>query len=185
MIARLNRRRAAALLAAALCWSGVAQAATDEAKAAYAQAKARAAAAYQAARAQCGAISGNPKAICIEEAKAARVRVEQEAGAYYNNTLKAYTQSRMKIAAATFELDKAKCGALAGNARDVCISEAKAALVATQADAKADRKAIEARNDARDDKRTAQYQVALEKCDAYAGAAKDRCVSSAKSQFVK
>ena len=182
---RLNSRHAIVLLAAALCWSGSAGAATNEAKAAYSAAKDSAAAAYKAARAQCDAITGNPKDVCVAEAKAARVRTEEEAGAYYKNTLKAYTASRMKIASANYDLDRAKCGALAGNDKDVCISQAKAALVAAQADAKADRKAIEARSDAREDKRTAEYKVALEKCDAFAGAAKDSCVSTAKSQFGK
>jgi hypothetical protein len=173
------------VLAAALCGGGVAQAAVNEAKAAYRQAKDNAAATYKAARARCDAIAGNPKDVCVEEAKAARVRAEQEAGAFYKNTLKAYTASRMKIAAANYDLDKAKCGALAGNDKDVCISQAKATLIAAQADAKADKKAIEARSDARDDKRTAQYKVALEKCDAFAGAAKENCVSTAKAQFGK
>lgn len=173
-----------AMLAAALGCSA-AGAATPEAKAAYKQATDTAAANYKAARAQCDAITGNPKDVCVEEAKAARVRAEQEAGAYYKNTLKAYTASRLKIASANYDLDKAKCGALAGNDKDVCISQAKATLVAAQADAKADKKAIEARSDARDDKRTAQYKVALEKCDAFAGAAKDSCVSTAKVQFGK
>jgi hypothetical protein len=177
--------RAAAVLAAALCCGGAAQAAVNEAKAAYQQAKDNAAVTYKAARARCDAIAGNPKDVCVEEAKAARVRAEQEAGAFYKNTLKAYTASRIKIAAANYDLDKAKCGALAGNDRDVCISQAKATLIAAKADAKADKKAIEARSDARDDKRTAQYKVALEKCDAYAGAAKENCVSAAKVQFGK
>ena len=114
-----------------------------------------------------------------------RVRAEEEAGAYYKNTLKAYTNSRMKIAEANFDLDKAKCGAFAGNEKDVCISQAKAALVATKADAKADKKAMEARADAREDKRTAEYQVAREKCDAFAGATKDSCMSAAKAQYGK
>lgn len=113
------------------------------------------------------------------------MRTEEEAGAYYKNTLKAYTASRMKIASANYDVDRAKCGALAGNDKDVCISQAKAALVAAKADAKADKKAIEARSDAREDKRTAEYKVAMEKCDAFAGAAKDTCVATAKSQFGK
>ena len=181
----LKPRHAIALLVAALCGSGAAGAATAEAKAAYVQARDSAAATYKAARARCDAITGNPKDVCVEEAKAARVRAEEEAGAFYKNTLKAYTASRLKIASANYDLDKAKCGALAGNDKDVCISQAKATLIAAQADAKADKKAIEARSDARDDKRTAQYKVALEKCDAFAGAAKDSCVSTAKSQFGK
>jgi hypothetical protein len=177
---------ASAFAGMALLAAGPALAAPSvEAKAAWVQAKDRAAADYKAARTRCDAITGNPKDVCLAEAKAIRVRTEEEAGALYKNTLKAFTQSRMKIADANFSLDKAKCAALTGNDKDVCVQQAKATLIAAQADAKADKKAIEARTDARDDKRTAQYKVALEKCDAFAGAAKDNCVSSAKSQYGK
>lgn len=171
--------------AALVFYASQVRAATPEAKAAYAQAKDNAAAAYKTASARCDAITGNPKDVCVAEAKAARVRAEEEAYAFYKNTLKAYTASRLKIASANYDLDKAKCGALTGNDKDVCIKQAKSTLVAAQADAKADKKAIEARSDARDDKRTAQYKVALEKCGAFAGAAKDSCVSAAKSQYGK
>lgn len=179
-----HRLTTIATLTLALC-CGVASAAPDEAKLVYKQAQDTAAANYKVARARCDAIAGNPKDVCIAEAKAMRVRAEEEAGAYYKNTLKAYTNSRMKIAEANYDLDKAKCGALAGNEKDVCVSQAKAALIATKADAKADKKAMEARADAREDKRTAEYQVAREKCDAFAGATKDSCVSAAKAQYGK
>ncbi|MDB5962672.1 MAG: hypothetical protein JWP59_3966 [Massilia sp.] len=170
-------------LFAAAC--GSASAAVDEAKLVYKQAQDNAAASYKVARARCDAIAGNPKDVCVAEAKAARVRTEEEAGAYYKNTLKAYTKSRVKIAEANYDLDKTKCGALAGNQKDVCISQAKATLIATKADATADKKAMEARADAREDKRTAEYQVAREKCDAFAGATKDSCMSAAKAQYGK
>lgn len=178
------RAHLAIVLAAAL-GATQAGAATAEAKAAYSQAKDRAALDYKAARAKCDVIAGNPKDVCIAEAKAARVHAEEVASATYKNTLKAYTQSRMKIASAYYDLDKVKCAALTGNEKDVCVSQAKATLIAAQADARADKKTIEARNDARDDKRTAEYKVALEKCDAFAGAAKDQCVAAAKSQYGK
>lgn len=158
---------------------------SSEAKAAYAQAKDRAKADYKAARARCDAITGNPKDVCVAEAKAAQVRTVEEASALYKNTLKAYTASRLNIASANYDLDKVKCAALTGNDKDVCVSQAKATLVAAQADAKADKKAIEARTDAREDKREAEYKVAMEKCDAFAGAAKDGCVSAAKAQYAK
>lgn len=175
-----------ALLGVAILSSGAAWAApTAEAKGAYVQAKDRAEAEYKLARAKCDAITGNPKDVCKAEADAARVRTREEAYALYKNTLKAFTESRLKIADANHTLDKAKCATLTGNDKDVCLKQAKATLVAAQADAKADKKAIEARTDARDDKRTAEYKVALEKCDAFAGAAKDSCVSTAKSQYGK
>lgn len=171
------------LLGVLIATTGAATAATPEAKLLYKQSKDRAELDYKAARARCDVITGNPKDVCVAEAKAARVRTEEEANALYKNTLKAYTASRLKIADANFSLDKAKCAALTGNPKDVCVQRAKSTLVAARADAKADRKAIEARTDARDDKREAEYKVAREKCDAFAGNVKDSCIAAAKSQF--
>lgn len=154
-------------------------------KTAYNLARDTAATTYKHARAACDTITGNPKDVCVAQAKAARVRTEEEANAYYLNTLKAFTQSRMRIASANFERDKTRCKAFNGNEKDVCLSQAKATLISVQADARADSKTIEARADARADKETAAYKVALEKCDAFAGAVKDNCVSTAKIQFGK
>lgn len=174
------------LVGAALAWAGAVRAqAVPDAKTAYEQAKATAEANYKSARARCGQIAGNPHDLCMAEAKAARVRVEEEAEAAYKNTLSAYTQARMRIASANYDRDKVRCAAVTGNDRDVCMEQAKATLVAAQADAKADRKAIEARQDAREDKLAAEYRVAIQKCDAYAGAVKDQCVNTAKTAFGK
>lgn len=152
-------------------------------KAEYAQAKANALASYKAARAQCDSLAGTPKDICVAQATAQRVRADEDATAQYKNTLDAYTRARTRIATANYNLDRARCGAVAGNERDVCLGQAKATRIAAEADARADRKSIEAREDARDEKRTAQYKVALEKCDAFAGTVKDNCVSAAKSAY--
>ncbi|NNG23604.1 hypothetical protein [Telluria aromaticivorans] len=174
------------LVAAALAWANAARAqAVPDPKATYEQARATAEANYKGARARCDLIAGNPHDLCMAEAKAARVRIDEEAEAAYKNTLSAYTQARMKIASANFDRDKVRCAAVTGNDRDVCLEQAKATLVAAQADAKADRKSIEARLDAREDKLAAEYRVAIEKCDAYAGAVKDQCVSTAKTAFRK
>lgn len=205
MTTRMKNAHALLILGAALLWVGHARAqavtapaatapvvagapagvAVPDAKTAYERARDMAAANYKAARARCDSLSGNPHDVCEAEAKAERVRTEEEAGAAYKNTLKAYTQARMRIADANYARDKARCGALAGNDRDVCLKQAKATLVAAQADATADRKTIEARSNAREDKLTAEYRVALEKCDAFAGAAKDQCVQAAKTAYGK
>jgi hypothetical protein len=152
-------------------------------KTAYQQAHDTAETNFKNARARCASIAGNPHDVCVAEAKAARVQAEEEAGAAYENTLKAYTRARMRIADANYERDKARCDGLTGNNKDVCMAQAKATLVAAQADAKADKQTIEARNQARDDKKKAAYRVALEKCDAYAGAVKDQCVAQAKAAY--
>src|SRR4029077_14540301 len=104
--------------------------------------------------------------------------------------------ARVARAEATYEVAKEKCDDLSGNAKDVCMKEAKAAQVKAKADAKVDRvssdtqnkaadKTAEARRDASDDKRNADYKVAIEKCDALSGGAKDACVQDAKARYGK
>jgi hypothetical protein len=158
-------------------------AATEESKVLYQQAKAQANDSYKAQRAKCNVLAGTAKDICVAEAQAVQIHAEQDAWARYKDTLAAYTKARMNIAAANYKLDKARCAALGGNDKDVCLQQARSTRIAAEADAKADKKTIEARADARDDKRTAEYKVALEKCDAFAGAVKDNCVSTAKAQY--
>ncbi|OYO25807.1 hypothetical protein [Janthinobacterium sp. PC23-8] len=179
------RKTFAAVIVGIACaaWGNAALAATPEAKAAYKSANEQAGVNYKAAHAECEKISGNPKEVCIAEAKAVRAYDEAVAQAQYTNTLRAYTKARVKIADANYDVDHKRCDALTGNDKDVCIKLAKSTKVAALADAKADKKVIEARSDARDEKRKAEYKVAAEKCDALAGAAKDDCVKAAKLQF--
>ncbi|HUY04979.1 MAG TPA: hypothetical protein VMV33_17005 [Rhodocyclaceae bacterium] len=171
--------------AAAAGFAGSAIAAPTEATVAYTMANQRAAVDYKVARAKCNNFAGNLRAVCVAEARSARIHVEANAKAQYKSSLSARTDAREAIADADYDVDKARCVSKTGNAEEVCIKEAKAALVAAVADAKADKKVIEARADARDDKQTADYKVALEKCDSLAGAAKDACVMSARYQFDK
>ncbi len=76
------------------------------------------------------------------------------------------------------------------------MKEAKANYVKAKADAKVDRVASDARQEsaqktasaqreATEDKRDADYKVAVEKCDSLAGNAKDACVRDAKARFGK
>ena len=80
---------------------------------------------------------------------------------------------------------KERCDDQSGYAKDVCVKEAKATREKGMADIKANKEIGEARKDAADTKRDADYKVAAEKCDAMSGDAKSTCVKSAKSQFGK
>ena len=173
------------LIGAVLGWTGQAGAQQLEPKAVYQQAMDAAETVYDAAKTRCDALAGIPHDICVADARAARVRVEEEADAGYKNTLAAYTQARMRIASAYYERDKTRCGAAVGNDREVCQRLAKATLVASQADARADRKAIEARLEAQGAKIDAEYRVALQKCDAFAGDVKEGCVSTTRTAYGK
>jgi hypothetical protein len=160
-------------------------AATTDAKETYNATVTKAAADFKVARAHCDTITGNAKDVCVAEAKAAQVHTEANASATYKATPAARTAARNDIADADFDVSKAKCGALNGNPKDVCLKEAKAAMIAAKADATADKKVGEARKDAYQDKTDAEYKVAVEKCDAMAGATKDDCLAVAKTHYGK
>lgn len=130
-----------------------------------------------------------------------------ELEASYKPTRKTRYQARVAKAEADYAVAKERCDDLAGNAKDVCVKEAKAAEIAAKADAKvqmktsdanattnyksadvrskASNKAADARKDAAADKLDAQYAVEKEKCDVYAGGAKDYCLGRAKARFGK
>jgi len=165
-------------------------------KANYTQAMKDADAQYKTAKSACASLSGNAKDICAAEAKGKHNVAKAETEAAYKHTPKARESARVAHAQATYDVAIQRCDDLAGNTKDVCVKEAKAALVKGKSDAKVDRVAAdtnreavttqaEARKDASADKREAEYKVAIEKCDALAGAAKDACVSAAKSKYGK
>lgn len=154
-------------------------------KADYQAGKDRIGADYKAASAACASLAANAKDICIQEAKAKdRVaRAELEFGytgkaADGNKVLVAKAQSDHAVA-------KEKCDDLAGNAKDVCVKTAKATEAKALADAKMGKEIGAARKDAAAEKLDADYQVAIEKCDALAGDAKGACVAAAKVKFGK
>ena len=147
--------------------------------------KARISAHYKADKAACASFSANAKDICVEEAQAKEkvARAELE----YSYTGKAKDQTKVQVAKAesTYAVAKERCDDLAGNPKDVCVKEAKAVKAKVLADLKLSQRVGAARADARDDKRDADYKVALEKCDALAGDAKSSCVMQAKAMAGK
>jgi hypothetical protein len=151
---------------------------------------------YKIDRDACSSLSGNAKDICVAQAKGKDSVAKADADAAYENTPKAREAARVARAQASYDVSREKCDDLAGNRKDVCVKEAKSGLVKGTANAKVDRvaadssqgaaaKQAEARKEAIADKREAEYKVAIEKCDALAGGAKDTCVANAKVQFGK
>lgn len=151
---------------------------------------------YKTDKDACNSRSGNAKDICLAEASGREKIAKADAEAAYKITPKAREDARVARAEATHDVAKEKCDDLAGNAKDVCVKEADAALVKAKADAKVDRvaadtqqdstaKQAEARQQAAQDRRDADYKVAVEKCDALSGSAKSTCVSDAKLRYGK
>jgi hypothetical protein len=163
--------------------------------------------AYKLDKTNCGALAGNAKDICKAQAKGKEKVATAELEAQYKPSKKATYELGVTRAKADYAVANEKCDDKAGNDKDVCVKEAKAALVRGKADAKAQMKTSEAnttareetsdartkaqvkgseaRNDAAVAKNDADYKVAIEKCDKFAGDTKDQCVANAKTQFGK
>ena len=128
---------------------------------------------------------GNAKDVCHEEAEASEKKASANAEADYKNTPKARSDAAIAGANADYDVAAQKCKAMTGNEKDVCIKEAKAAQTKVTADAKAQSKIANAQMDANEDKRDANYKVAVEKCDGMSGTAKDHCKTDAKVKYGK
>jgi len=162
---------------------------------------------YKTAKAACNSLSGNANDICVAEAKGKESVSYAELDASYKPSRKAHYQTRVAVAEADYAVAKERCDDKSGNAKDICVKEAKAKETAAKADATAqmktsdandtanektadarqdaNKKSVDARKDATAEKTDAQYSLAKEKCDTYAAAAKDRCLSDAKARFGK
>lgn len=153
----------------------------------------------------CQPLSGNTSDICMAEAngkqKVARANLE----ARDKNTRKAHYDARLAGINANYAVARERCDDKAGNNKDVCMKEAKAARISARADAKAQmksnkayrdandkstearqearEKSADARHDADVDKRGARYVVAKEKCDALAGDVQAKCIDDAKARY--
>lgn len=181
--------------------------AEDMSKDTYRASKAKIEAEYKLAKAGCASLSGNPSDICVAEAKGKEKVAKAELEASYKPTRENRYEARVAKAEADYAVANEKCDDLAGNVKDVCVKEAKAAEATAKADAKAQMKtsaanatadektdeahskandrAADARKDAEAAKLDAEYKVAKEKCDDMAGNAKDVCVKEAKARFGK
>ena len=186
------------LTAAGIAFAGAAGAAdkTTMSRDAYKADKDKIEAQHKTDRAQCSSLSGNAKDVCQAEAKGKEKVAKAELEANYKNTDKARNDARVAKADAVYDVAKEKCDDMAGNQKDVCVKEAKAAHTKSKADAKvanvsnkaaqaSAEKQADARKDAREATRDAQHTVAVAKCDTISGARKDACVKQAKVQFGK
>lgn len=93
------------------------------------------------------------------------------------------TKDRAK---ADYQVASDRCKTLAGNTKDICVAEAKAARTRADETGEADYKNTpKAREDAADNIAEADYDVAKQRCDAKTSNAKDVCLKEAKAAQVK
>jgi chromosome segregation ATPase len=165
------------------------------AKDAYNAEKERIEATYKKDREACSSLKDNAKDVCVEQAKAKEKIAKADNEAAFKDTEAARIEARIARAEANYAVAKEKCDDLKGNDKDVCVKEAKAAETKAKANAKVAKAAADpdrtatakqaVRQDAAEDNREADYKVAIEKCDALTGTAKDNCVRDAKARFGK
>jgi hypothetical protein len=180
----MNVKPINALLAAALCATGMTAYAAIS-KEEHNVAVQNAETAFKSAKAACASLAGNARDVCVAEAKVQKAYAVAKTDGDFKNTPKAHYDGQKDVASAEYDLAKTRCDTLAGNTKDVCVKEAKALEVRAQADAKAGTRISAARADASDEKLTANYKVAIEKCDTFSGDTKDACVKDAKARFNK
>lgn len=92
----------------------------------------------------------------------------------------------MKHADTQYKVDMDACAAFGGNAKDICVADAKGHAKMAKADADAAyANTPKARQSARVAHAQAAYDVSVERCDDLAGNRKDVCVNEAKAELVK
>jgi len=151
----------------------------------YLAGKDRISADYKVDKAACKQSTGNARDICILEAKGkeAVARAELEVG--YTGKPADAAKVPVVRADADYKVAKERCDDLAGNAKSTCKTEAKAVHEKALADAKLNKTVGEAKKDAAQDKRDADYSVAKQKCESLTGDAQSACLISAKARFDK
>jgi membrane protein involved in colicin uptake len=151
--------------------------------AAYGQAKDQVQAASKGERDACTPLKDNAKDICVQTAKG-REKVAL-AHLQFQHTGNAKDMAKLVEARydTAFEIAKERCDDQQGNAKDVCMTKARAEHDKAKADARAKKEITEARNDAADSKNKADYKVAAERCDAMSGNAKDACMAAARARY--
>ena len=130
---------AAALVALGFAAAGTAFAQDKMPRDAYKAEKDRIDATHKAAKERCETLSGNAQDVCQAQAKADQRIAEADLDARNKGTAKARTDARMVRADAMYDVAKEKCDDLSGNAKDVCVKDAKAAQAKAKAQAKDDR----------------------------------------------
>jgi hyperosmotically inducible protein len=135
---------------------------------------------YKVAKAQCDASSGNAKKVCEESAKVDLARADTDAVALYKNTPSALGDARLDLANAEYGLARAKCEAMSGNNKTLCLSDAKTAHTTALVDARDGTPSAGMNTAAR-----AVSGTTAADCAQYSGADKAACLTRAGGSSAK
>lgn len=147
--------------------------------------KARAEAELRADKLACDKLAGNPRDICREQARGKELVAQAELDLAHTGTRRAQDRLITVKVDTAYDLARTRCNDKAGNAKNVCTKEAQAARVKGQTDLRLNQRVTEARRDAADDRRDADYKLAAEKCGSMAVDARSSCLTAAKTKAGK
>jgi len=149
----------------------------------YRAARARIEAEHRDARAACERLVDRGRDVCRAEAagkeRVARAELEFNRSGDPNDALRL----ALARADARYDVARERCAARAGQDRSICETDAKAQHAKAVADARLDRRITEARRDAANERRDAEYAQARERCGALPGDARQRCLADAKTRY--
>lgn len=168
---------------AALTGFTVAASAAPLSTATYDMARDQLSAGYKVERESCNSLTANAKDICVETAKGR----EKVAMAHLQHQRTGNTKDMAKLTEARFEaryeLAKEVCDDQTGNAKDVCVAQAKGAHEKAKADWKMNKTVTKAREDAAESKMGADFKVASERCATLTGNQNESCMVSARARY--
>lgn len=114
-------RSARAVVYALALAAGIAHAAEPPAAVEFARIDAE----FEAARERCDALAGQPKDVCLAEARADRRIRKAEVAARGQGTIKGWYDAKIARAEAEFGVAKERCGVHAGADRETCVADAR------------------------------------------------------------
>lgn len=111
---------------------------------------------YKVNKAACDSLAGNAKDVCVAEAKGKQNVAKAELVSNYKPSIKTSHNAHVAKAEADYSVAIEKCDDKAGNEKDVCVKEAKAAKVHQITDADTQMKSKKANAEAKETSRDAE-----------------------------
>jgi hypothetical protein len=139
---------------------------------------------------RCDKLSGDRKDLCDAQADAKRKIALAELEAAYKDTPEERAKAAKVRADADYDVGKQRCQEYKGDAKDLCMTQAKAAHERAKTDLKYRKDAREAHKDlsktrakAQEEKNDITFDAEMKRCDSFAGDAHDACEKRVKQRF--
>jgi len=136
-------------------------------------------------RAACDKLTGTPRDVCREQARGKELVAKAELELAHTGSRKSQDRLTTVRMDAAYDIARTQCNDKAGAAKAVCSKEAQTARAKAQADLRLSQRVTDAKRDAADDRRDAEYKLAAEKCDAMAEDPRAACMAAAKAKAGK